>query len=303
MFNTMPLQITPKTIGMASEQEQLEEMVQHISEAEKSSTLLFPEYGAYTVMGSVKAFGVLRYQAVKNDVSVITSLNLGHKDLPYSNPQDNYNLNFIFSRKGKVYAPQGKITPQSFEMEHLDKNSPKMNVEAYDYLNKITLMQDGVEYTAFIFNCSDRYIMAAFTFHELKADAAICPSNFGYGAQDNATKVMDYAVRAALFKQAFLSNIEQRLSNEDREKGKKPLAKGIEKVIDYDGIKLINYSRREMQKLIKENCAIYPDEEIKSFYEMREKLTVNGTFTVPLSRSLENILDLQLKRDRKVIEI
>jgi len=293
----MSLEIIPKKISMSSEKKQLEEMVQHITEAKKGTTLLFPEYGAYTVSGSKEAYKILKKKTKENDVSVITSMNIGHKNLPCSKPKERFNLNLVFSRNGQVYAPQGKITPQSFEMEQLSKKSPEINVRAYKCLNKATLSQNGEEYTAFFLNCSDLYVMQMFTFNLLKADAIICPANFANGAEDAAAGVIDYAVKAGLFKKGFFSNIEQ-ITRKDR----KPLAIGVEKIFDYEGEKLQSYSKKDMKELIDNSSAIYEDKDFKSFHDMLQ-LTQNGTFTISRSRTLENDLKVERKRYRKVIYI
>ena len=279
----MGLKIIPKTINMSGEERQLEEMIEQAIAAEKGSVLLFPEYGAYTVEGSQKAYKKLADLAVTQDVSIITSLNLGDKDLPYSNLEDNYNLVFIFSRFGEIYAPQAKIAPQSFEMGHLSEKAPVINVKAYDYLNKIILDQNGQKYSGFILNCSDISVMWQFDYRTLKSDAVLCLGDFANGAQDVAAGVIDYAVKSGLFKQGFFSNIGSKVRE-----GKVPFTIGREIYFDYGCKKIMPYRQKEMRKLIDKSSAIYPDKDFKTFSDML-KLTLNGTFTIPESRSPKNL--------------
>lgn len=145
----MSLKIILKTLRMAREDQQLAEMLIETAAAGEGQTLLFPEYGAYTVEGSRTAYKRLSQAARDHGVSVVTSLNLPSGDLPCANPNVNYNTLFIFSRNGQVYSPQAKITPQSFETRHLDKSYPRMNVAPYSCLNKVTLRQNDQTYAAF----------------------------------------------------------------------------------------------------------------------------------------------------------
>ena len=93
----MALKITPKTFKMAQEAEQLEEITACARAAPKGETLLFPEYGAYTVQGSQKAYGELARVASQTGVTLITTLNLPSEDLPNARPNANTNCLFIFS--------------------------------------------------------------------------------------------------------------------------------------------------------------------------------------------------------------
>ena len=124
----MPLKITLKTFGMSGEENQLKEILDQIDSTMPGETLLFPEFGAYTEEGSQKAFQVLTQRAFKKKITIITTLNHPGLDLPGAQPKTNYNVLFIFSRTGNIHSPQAKITPQSFEMNHLDVHSPKINV-------------------------------------------------------------------------------------------------------------------------------------------------------------------------------
>lgn len=281
---------------MTREDRQLEEMVRETAAGEEGETILFPEYGAYTVDGSRKAYEELGRAAANAGVTVITSLNLPSADLPGADPAANYNTLFIFSRDGEVYSPQAKITPQSFEMKHLDETSPRMNVAPYSRLNRVRLRQDSEEFDAFFFICSDLYALRLFGPEELKSEAILCPANFGAGAEGSAADVVDYAVRSGLFGQGFFCNAYQ-VPREDLP----PLTIAAEKVFE-GGEEREVYDREAMDEIVEKSSAVYPDEEYRNFRSMLE-LTRNGTFTVPRSRSAESGLKVQLGNYERVVEL
>jgi len=292
----MPLEITVKTFGMAQEEDQLYEIVDKIKSSNRGDILIFPEYGAYTPEGSQKAFTELSNISSHNGISIITTLNLPSPDLPKADPNVNYNTLFIFSRKGKVYSPQAKITPQSFEMRHLDKSFPKMNVAPYSYLNEATLRLNGKNFTVFFFICSDLYVLPLFDYQGLKSDVICCPANFGNGAEESAGEVIEYSVNSGLFKQGFYCNTYQNVKW-----NLVPLTLGFERSYLADA-KETPYDREEMRKWIQKSSVVYPDDEYCNFKSML-KLTQRGTFTVPKSRSLADGLEVKLGLYEKVIEL
>lgn len=292
----MSIKITPKTFGMAQEERQLEEIIQKVASAEKGETILFPEYGAYTPQGSETAFAELSRVAVSQNVTIITTLNLPSDDLPGSEPGRNYNTLFIFSRNGRVYSPQAKITPQSFEMRHLDESYPRMDVAPYSRLNRVTLNQNGVRYSTFFLICSDLYVLQMFDFAQLQADIIACPSNFGNGAEGSAGEVIDYTVKSGMFQQGFYCNTYQNVKE-----GLIPLTVRVKKV--YVARKEnLGYDREAMKKILEKSSVTYREEEYHNFMNML-KLTQNGTFTVPRSRSLENGLKVELGEYPTVVEL
>lgn len=292
----MSLRIIPRTLRMAGEDQQLEEMLQKTASAGKGETLLFSEYGAYTVEGSRKTYSALSKVATARGVTVITSLNLPTGDLPDADENVNYNTLCIFSRNGKVYSPQAKITPQSFEMQHLDRKSPRMNVAPYSCLNRVKLKQGGREHTAFFFICSDLYALRLFAYDELKAEAIICTANFGNGAEESAGDIIRYAVESGVFKQGFLCN-----SHQIVKKGLTPLTLAVERVFP-GGAEKKQYAEDEMEKIVNRASAVYPDEKHCNFQSML-KLTQNGTFTIPQSRSIEQGLKVKLGSYERIIEL
>lgn len=292
----MPLKITPRTIGMAREDLQLEEMLQKVASARSGDTILFSEYGAYTVEGSRKALSVLSDAAVKAGVTIITTLNLPADDLPCATHGVNYNVLYVFSRTGNVYTPQAKITPQSFEMRQTDKKSPKMNVTPYCWLNRVRLEQNGEEYPAFFFICSDLYALPLFDYSALKSTAIICTANFGNGAEGGAEDIIDYSVKTGMFAQGFISN-----SHQVAKEGLVPLTKCVEKIVSAVA-EPKSYAREEMDKIVKRASVVYPDDEYHNFPDML-KLTQNGTFTVPLSLSVENGLCVKMGTYDRLIEL
>jgi hypothetical protein len=292
----MSLDIKVKTFGMAPEEDQLNEISDKIKSSHKGDILIFPEYAAYTLEGSQKAFAELSKMASDNGLSIITTLNLPSHDLPFADPKENYNALFIFSRHGGIYSPQAKITPQSFEMRHLDESFPKMNVTSYSYLNKVTLRVNGESFTAFFFICSDLYILPLFSFDDLKSDIICCPANFGNGAEDSAGRVIEYSVQSGLFKQGFYCNTYQNAKQDLI-----PLTVGFESVYEM-GVAGKSYDREEMKQRVRKASVVYPDDEYFNFKSML-KLTRQGTFTIPKSRSLENGLEVHLGRYETVVEL
>jgi hypothetical protein len=292
----MPLDIKVKTFGMAPEEDQLNEISDKIKSSHKGDILIFPEYAAYTLEGSQKAFAEFSKMASDNGLSIITTLNLPSHDLPFADPKENYNALFIFSRHGGIYSPQAKITPQSFEMRHLDESFPKMNVTSYSYLNKVPLRVNGESFTAFFFICSDLYILPLFSFDDLKSDIICCPANFGNGAEDSAGRVIEYSVQSGLFKQGFYCNTYQNAKQDLI-----PLTVGFESVYE-TGVAGKSYDREEMKQRVRKASVVYPDDEYFNFKSML-KLTRQGTFTVPKSRSLENGLEVHLGRYETVVEL
>jgi len=292
----MPLEVCVQNFGMAREEKQFAEIIHKADSQVKGTTVLFPEYGAFTVEGSRIAFEKLSRLASSKGVTIITSLNLSSRDLPYANPEINYNTLFVFSRNGCVYSPQAKITPQSFEMNHLDENSPKMNVMPYNHLNRVTLKQNDREYQAFFIICSDLYVLQLFSPDQLRGEALFCPANFGNGAEGAAEAVIDYFVKSGLFNQGFFSNTYQKVK-----KGLTPYAIGVEKVYGR-GKENIPAEEKIVKEILSECCAIYPDEGYLNFGDMLS-LTQNGTFTVPRSRSIGKGLKVELGVYEKVIEL
>lgn len=293
----MGLKLTIKTFQMAGETHQLEEIIQKAAAAESGETILFPEYGAYTPEGSRTARMELSRLAAQQGVSIITSLNMPGDDLPHAGSKVNYNTLFVFSRTGRIYTPQAKITPQSFEMRHEDASSPKMNVAPYSHLNRVTFRQEGQYQTAYFLICSDLYVLQSFNAESLRANALICPANFGNGAEGSAGKVIEYWVKTGVFDQGFLCNTWQKVKQ-----GQTPLSLAVEKTFEEKGNEKLPFNKERMRKILDQSSVVYPDEEYRNFQDML-KLTRNGTFTVPRSRSLECGLNVQLGVYEKTIEL
>jgi len=292
----MPLKITLKTFGMSGEENQLKEILDQIDSTMPGETLLFPEFGAYTEEGSQKACQVLTQRAFKKKITIITTLNHPGLDLPGAQPKTNYNVLFIFSRTGNIHSPQAKITPQSFEMNHLDVHSPKINVAPYSRLNKVTLRQNGQMYRVTFFICSDLYVLQLFDRGVLESDAILCPANFGNGAEGSAANLIHYTVKTKIFKQGFLCNTYQKVKD-----GLVPLTKKKLQSF-YGNPEPVPYKKTELIQKVNTSCAIYPDDQYWNFQSML-KLTQNGTFTVPCSRSQDNGLKVDLGEYQTVVEI
>ncbi|GJL77838.1 MAG: hypothetical protein NPINA01_08270 [Nitrospinaceae bacterium] len=292
----MALKIALKTFGMSGEDNQLKEILDQTDTAMAGETFLFPEFGAYTQEGSLKAYRVLAQRAVEKKITIITTLNHRGLDLPDARPNTNYNTLFIFSRTGEVYSPQAKITPQSFEMNHLDARSPKINVAPYSRLNKVALRQNGETYRTTFFICSDLYVLQLFDRSALESDAILCPANFGNGAEGSAANLIDYTVKTEIFKQGFLCNTYQKVKD-----GLVPLTKKM--LQSFSGNpEPVPYKKFELIQKVNTSSAIYPDDQYWNFQSMLQ-LTQNGTFTVPCSRSQDNGLKVDLGEYKTVVEI
>lgn len=281
---------------MSAEETQLNEILDQIGSATPGETLLFPEFGAYTKEGSGSAFRILSQKAFEKKITIITTLNHPGLDLPDADLKTNYNVLHIFSRTGKIHSPQAKITTQSFEMNHLDNHSPKINVSPYSRLNKVTLRQNGKTYRVYFFICSDLYVLQLFDANSLKSDAILCPANFGNGAEDSAANLIHYTVETRIFKQGFLCNTYQ--------KAKKGLIPLTNKVLQsfYESPKSAPCKNIELIQRVTASSAIYPDAQYWNFQSMLS-LTQKGTFTVPRSRSKETGLKVNLGEYKTVVEI
>ncbi|MFQ5482347.1 MAG: hypothetical protein ACE5ER_06270 [Nitrospinaceae bacterium] len=292
----MTLKITLRTFGMSHEPGQLKEILEKTRSLQKGETVLFPEYGAYTVAGSRQAFAELSRTAVEKGITIITTLNLPSPELPATRAPSHYNTLHVFSRGGEIYTPQAKITPQSFEMRHLDPKSPEINVAPYSQLNKVTLRQNGRDYRGFFLICSDLYVLQYFDKTQLESDVLLCPANFGNGAEIAAAGLIDAAIKTRIFKQGFLCNTYQEVAA-----GLTPLTKRME-ISFTAGKEILPYRQDEMRRKVKTASAIYPDEQYRNFLSMLP-LTKKGTFTVPLSRSSEKGLNVKLGVFEKVVEL
>jgi len=80
-----------------------------------------------------------------------------------------------------------------------------------------------------------------------------------------------------------------------------PLTVGFEKAYQ-TRVAGKSYDKEEMKKQVQKSSAVYADDEYCNFKSML-KLTRNGTFTVPQSRSLENDLEVHLGRYETVVEL
>ncbi len=290
------MKITLKTFGMSGEENQLKEIFDQFDQSMPGETLLFPEFAAYTKEGSQNAFQILSQIALTKKISIITTLNHHGVDLPGADLKTNYNVLFIFSRNGEIHSPQAKITPQSFEMKHLDPHSPKINVAPYSRLNRVTLRQNGKSYKVYFFICSDLYTLKLFDGHTLESDAILCPANFGNGAEGSAENLIHYTVHSKIFRQGFFCNTYQKVKD-----GLVPLT--IKAVQSFDqNQNPVPHDKSELIQNVITSCTIYPDEQYWNFQSML-KLTQNGTFTVPRSRSQGNGLKVDIGEYKTVIDL
>ena len=140
------------------------------------------------------------------------------------------------------------------------------------------------------------YVLPLFNFDELASDIICCPANFGNGAENAAGRVIEYSVQSGLFKQGFYCNTYQNAKQDLI-----PLTVGFESAYEM-GTADKSYDKEEMKQRVQKSSAVYADDEYCNFKSML-KLTRNGTFTVPKSRSLENGLEVHLGRYETVVEL
>lgn len=272
------------TYPMSNEHQVLEHVKTQLLQAEPESIAVLPEYLAYTEENSKRALEMLIEICRSRSISVITTLNLVPFDLPYAEKDVNYNVLTIVTKEGKVYTPQAKITPQSFERVQYQANFPKINVGNYDYLNHVMIEVNGKLSTAYFVICSDVYCLMAGVekSEELKADYCIVPGNFGNGAEKAVRRTLERFRSAGLFHTTIFSNPYQIV----KDPSKTPLVQEATDLIESDTTEspqaLTDWDRVQ---LVKQNVAIYPDEQIPSFVQMA-KLTLldEGRMTVSMSR-------------------
>lgn len=272
------------TYPMSNEQQVLEHVKTRLLQADPESIVVLPEYLAYTAENSKQALEMLIEICRSRSINVITTLNLVPFDLPHAEKDVNYNVLTIVTKEGKVHTPQAKITPQSFERVQYQAHFPKMNVGDYDYLNRVTLEADGQLSSAYFVICSDVYCLMAGVekMDELNADYCIVPGNFGNGAEKAVRRTLERFRRAGLFHTTIFSNPYQIV----KDPSKTPLVQKAADLIESDSThppqELTDWDRIQ---LVKQNVAIYPDEQIPSFVHMA-KLTLldEGRMTVSMSR-------------------
>ncbi|MBN6185474.1 hypothetical protein JQN58_00565 [Aneurinibacillus sp. BA2021] len=269
---------------MASEQKVLDHVAQQLKEAAPQSIVVLPEYVAYTEENAAKALEVLVDVCQTKRISVMTTLNLVPNKLPHAAAGVNYNTLTIVTKEGEVHTPQAKITPQSFERVQYQPNFPKMNVGDYGFLNRVTLEIDGEQVSAFFVICSDVYCLMAGVeqVEEIKADYCIVPGNFGNGAEQAVRRTLQRFREAGIFGTTIFSNPYQNVKDESQV----PLVKeAVEMIAAKPDAPIRPLTDWERMELVKNNVAIYPDEQVPSFVHMA-KLTMmdQGRMTVGMSR-------------------
>lgn len=291
------LAIQLHTFGMSREDRQLEEIDGRLRSARPGQLQLFPEYAAYTEEGSRIAYDLLERRARETGATIITTLNHTAPDLPHGRRGVRYNTLFVFSRNGRVYAPQAKVTPQSFEMKHMDEKSPVINVAPYTHLNRVTLKQGNRKYSALFLICSDLYLLRHFSPEELRADILFCPANFGNGAEGPAGRLIDRLVQSGIFHEAYYVNCYQPVKGTCP-----PLTVAVQRAFQTNLRSHTPVGKAEIEELVKAVSVVYPDDTRSTFQSMLE-LTQSGRFTVPHSRSADASLVADLGRYDPVIEV
>ncbi len=296
-MKTRPLEINLCTFGMAAEDRQLKEIARRVESANAGDILLFPEYAAYTAEGSDIAYDAFCRWAKEKQVTLVTTLNRGADDLPYSEAGERTNTLFVFSANGKVHAPQAKVTPQSFEMNWMDEKSPIINVQPYTHLNRVVLRHEGQAYSALFFICSDLYLLKLFPPEELQADVLFCPANFGNGAEGVAGRLIETCVKYGVFGQAFYANCYQKPKNQHV-----PLTVAVTQSYRGMDVAAAKLESADLVRQVDASHHLYHDDSHPNFLSMLE-LTRQGGFTVPHSRSVESGLTVYSGVYDRVIEI
>ncbi|MFT9846239.1 hypothetical protein [Aneurinibacillus sp. REN35] len=268
---------------MASEQKVFDHVSQQLREAEQNSIVVLPEYVAYTEANAAKALEMLVDVCQTRQISVITTLNLVPVDLPHAASGVNYNTLTVVTKEGKVHTPQAKITPQSFERVQYQPNFPQMNVGDYEYLNRVTVEIDGEQFHVFFVICSDVYCLMAGVekIEDIKADYCIVPGNFGNGAEQAARRTLQRFREAGIFGTTIFSNPYQVVKE-----GQIPLVREAVEMMTAEADSPINeLTDWDRIQLVKNNVAIYPDEQVPSFVHMAKLTPMDqGRMTMGMSR-------------------
>ncbi|MFV8828898.1 hypothetical protein [Alkalihalobacterium sp. APHAB7] len=284
--------------AMSKESAILEDCVEQLQEIPEGGIAVLPEYVANSIENSEIAFTKLREVCIERKINVITTLNIIPNDLPHAEAGKNYNTLTVFTKDGEVHTPQAKITPQSFERKQYDEKFPAINVGDYDYLNIVDIDINGEKKKVLFVICSDMYTLMAGiqNIQDLKVDLCIVPGNFGNGAEKAVYRTLNAFRQAGIFETTIFANPYQKLKKPTHT----PL---VQQATDYtsrdqaeETVELTDWDRIQ---LVKENVAIYPDEQVPSFVHMASLTTMdNGRMTIGMSRLA---VDVKVDKYPKVI--
>jgi hypothetical protein len=217
-------------LQLGDEPEMLDRAIEALEEVEPGETAFLPEYVAWTAQGSGRAFAKLIALAQRQNINIVTTLNLGGdllEDLPGHDPFSRYNAVTIFTRHGVAHVPQAKLSPQAFELND-DLDGPGIAVSPYTRLNRVRLDVDEELVDARFLVCSDLFLFNRFRPAELACDLLVVLGNFAYGAEAIAQKLLGQALEAGVAETAVLVNAYHEPSKPRRQ----ALAIRVEEVLD-----------------------------------------------------------------------
>ncbi|WP_216828469.1 hypothetical protein [Alkalihalobacterium elongatum] len=270
--------------AMSKESAILEDCLKQLQDIPEGGIAVLPEYVANSSDHSEIAFTKLKEVCIERKINVITTLNIIPNDLPHAEAGKNYNTLTIFTKEGRVHTPQAKITPQSFERKQYDEKFPAINVGDYDYLNLVDIDINGETKKALFVICSDMYTLMAGveSIKELKADICIVPGNFGNGAEQAVYRTLEKFRLAGIFETTIFANPYQNLKKPTHT----PLVRLATDITSRDkNAETKMLSDWDRIQLVKNNVAIYPDDQVPSFVHMASLTTMdNGRMTIGMSR-------------------
>jgi hypothetical protein len=220
-------------LQLGDEPEMLDRAIEALEEVEPGETAFLPEYLAWTAQGSGRAFAKLIGLAQRQDINIVTTLNLGGdllEDLPGHDRGRRYNALTIFTRHGVAHVPQAKLSPQAFEMND-ELDGPGIAVSPYTRINRVQLDVDEELVDARFLICSDLFVFNRFSPAELACDLLVVLGNFAHGAEAVARKLLGHALKAGVAETAVLVNAYDEPSKPRRQ----PLAIRVEDVLDATG--------------------------------------------------------------------
>src|SRR4051812_37565020 len=258
----------------------LERALQALVEVEEGETAFFPEYLAWTPVGSGRAFARLIAVAQQRNINIVASLNVGpdlHEDLPGGDPDARYNALVIFTRHGIVHVPQAKVTPQSFEMD-ARAAGPGIGVAPYDRINRVRLdWQDEIVEARFLI-CSDVAVFLQLSPAQVACDLMVVIGNFAYGAERAASRMLGQAIQAGAATTTFHINA----FHTPTKPGQRPLALKVEEVLDATE-RAKPADTWSNPRSLRSSIHVYEDDEARDFVSMCN-LPRRGRVAIPRSR-------------------
>ena len=281
-----PVPIEPCPLQLGSEESMLEEAVFWAERHPGDRILVFPEYLALHPDASEQAVAVLTDLAKRHHQAYLTTLNLPGTWLPETEPSLWYNTAVLVGPSG-VSALGAKISPQSFEMWHLDPTSPEIGVAPYHVFWRVPVAAGGVTFTAMVTVCSDLLYLVTGTdgLSEHVSDVLWVPANFGRGAEAGARAIGRLAAWAGWFREVVVVN-----PGQAARPGRKPLTRAMRdrfRESPEGSTASVEDVWEERMRITREHLVLVPDQVVPSFRTMADWTdTPQGRIMMPASRAM-----------------